>query len=115
MYHVIWWWVMACVVLFGLGVWGLRVGWEVIKLGLVVAFAIGVFALVGCTTMTPQERHEWSEYKKTQRFDVKEGMAACIANNMVVYKAREPVRNMREWTCMTTRRLDDIRRGWGGE
>ena len=49
MYEIVFWWVMATLGIFVVGVYGLRISWELIKTGVVILFAVGVIMLVGCT------------------------------------------------------------------
>jgi hypothetical protein len=42
-------WFCLVIAIAVIGVYGLRISWEIIKTGVVVLFAIGVIMLVGCT------------------------------------------------------------------
>jgi hypothetical protein len=57
MFNIVFWWAMSTVVLFAVAVCGLRVAWNVAKLGAVVAFACAVLLIAGCAAQdrTPEE------------------------------------------------------------
>lgn len=50
-------WVTLCVILFGVAAFG-RIAWEIVKLAVVVLFGVAALAIMGCSTMTP-EQVEW--------------------------------------------------------
>lgn len=99
-------WFCLAIVLFALGVFGLRVGWEIIKVGLVVCFAVGVVMLVGCSTMTPEEREDAQWERQLVKEQHARNVNYCRARGLVYYADKRRGR----WTCITTTQVDEMLR-----